>query len=257
MPFGVGVKVGHVHPERDAVKRLGDGGEKLKLLRAGPLGGVDVFHRTAFLVRVPQNVFERFLFALGRRDAGAGQKCKSKRFLQAAGRFVESIASALDKIHLFYAEKLVDDGPKRFGGIALALRLPADAEGERLPLLPGQRFQRSEKSRHGRDVQVSDEPPAGFFKNAVTARLFVFEPVEVLADVGFGVKERTAHHPGHFVVHRIGGVVCKIGFFQSTEEQPLRLNKNAAHAFGSLLLSSASNCFKICGSLSLMTLPER
>ena len=174
-------------------------------------------------------MFDGLCFALRSGNAEAGQKLKAQPFLQHPGGRVERITPALDEIEVLIVKKLGNDGADGFGGIPFALGLPPDAEGKRLPAFALQLRQGSKGSREGTDVQVADELLVGLFHDTVTAGFFVLEPVEVLADIGFSVQKGAAHHPGHLVVHGIGGVSREVGLFQPSEQQTAGLYKTVIH----------------------------
>lgn len=174
-------------------------------------------------------MFDGLGFALRGGDAQICQKFEAEPLLQFAGRCIESVTAALDEIHLLSVEKFFGHGADGFSGIAFSLRFPPDAEGKRLPAFALQLRQGSKGSREGTDVQVANELLVGLFHDAVTAGFLVLEPVEVLADIGFSVQKGAAHHPGHLVVHGIGGVSREIGLFQPSEQQTAGLYKTVIH----------------------------
>lgn len=154
---------------------------------------------------------------------------KAQLIQQLLGWYVEGKAAALDEIHLLSVEQLRNDSTDRFGCVAPALGSAADAVGEGTALPALQLFQTSELCRHSADAQVANQMTAGFFYNAVTTRFLVLEPAEIGADIRFCFQDGPPHHPGHFIIYGVGGVIGKIRFFQSAQNQPVSFQKNIIH----------------------------
>ena len=154
---------------------------------------------------------------------------KAQLTQQLLGWYVEGKAAALDEIYLLSVEQLRNDSTDCFGCVAPALGSAADAVGEGAALPALQLFQSGEQCRHSADAQVADQMTAGFFYNAVTTRFLVLEPAEIGADIRFCFQDGPPHHPGHFIIHSIGGIIGKIRFFQPAQNQPVSFQKDIIH----------------------------
>lgn len=99
MRSGVGMKLCHVHPESDTVKRLGHRREKVELLPPGPVWKADFVqerspHSATGAIWIPQDVFNRFHGTFWRWNGETAQKPESELLLQFQGGQIEGIASA-------------------------------------------------------------------------------------------------------------------------------------------------------------------
>ena len=190
MRSGVGMKLCHVHPESDTVKRLGHRREKVELLPPGPVWKADFVqerspHSATGAIWIPQDVFDRFHGTFWRWNGETAQKPESELLLQFQGGQIEGIAAALNEIHLFCLKQLFRNGADGFRSIAVVLVLPADTEGKRPPILSPQRGKSDKGSGNRTDAQIANQTMAVLLHKAVAPWFMIFEPVEILPDVSF------------------------------------------------------------------------
>lgn len=122
MRSGVGMKLCHVHPESDTVKRLGHRREKVELLPPGPVWKADFVqerspHSATGAIWIPQDVFNRFHGTFWRWNGETAQKPESELLLQFQGGQIQK-----ESVRPFFPRS--EERATRGAGTEQMLRLP-------------------------------------------------------------------------------------------------------------------------------------